>query len=87
MSAYPDILPSSSVTEQQLQRIHEQKAKAEAILEMKRREKLPPGPICHALKVKLEPENCHKVNDKMSRYPDTLPSSSVTEQQLRRIDE
>ena len=88
MSAYPDILPSSSVTEQQLQRIHEQKAKAEAILEMKRREKLPPGTIYHALKVKVEPENCHKVNDdKMSRYPDTLPSSSVTEQQLRQIQE
>ena len=50
------------------------------------REKLPP-PICNALEAKLEPENCLQANDeKMSRC-DTLPSSSVTEQQLRRIHE
>ena len=82
MSRYPDTLPSSSVAEQQLRQIQEKKAKAKAILKMKKRQRtrLPPGPLCHALEAKPEPKNCHEVNDEEAAFLQDMESAQHAEE-------
>jgi len=84
LSRYPDTLPSSSVTVQQLQRIHEQKKKAEDILKRKKREKtqFPPGPLDLAVEVKLELENCHEADDEEAAFLQDSKSAQNAEEAM-----